>query len=118
MIHQTLTRAIAHSGGRVCHLVVHLFSERKNSDGMLISFCSGLFNDAISIFRYLEGRKTKEQNTAVNYLLRRFIICTRYLRVRFSAGASTFFLRHRIWTGSGAHSASYPMGIGDSLSGG
>jgi hypothetical protein len=31
-------------------------------------------------------------------------------RVRFSAGAGTFSLHHRVQTGSGAHPASYPMG--------
>jgi len=30
--------------------------------------------------------------------------------VRFPAGAKSFSLRHRVQTGSGAHSATYPMG--------
>jgi hypothetical protein len=32
--------------------------------------------------------------------------------VRFPAGAGNFSLRHRVQNGSGAHPASYPMGIG------
>jgi hypothetical protein len=32
-------------------------------------------------------------------------------RVRFPAGAGTFSLHHRVQNGSGAHPASYPMGI-------
>jgi hypothetical protein len=32
--------------------------------------------------------------------------------VQFPAGAGNFSLRHRVQTGSGAHPASYPMGIG------
>jgi hypothetical protein len=31
-------------------------------------------------------------------------------RVRFPAGAENFSLHHRVQNGSGAHSASYPMG--------
>jgi hypothetical protein len=31
-------------------------------------------------------------------------------RVRFPAGAGDFSLHHRVQNGSGAHSASYPMG--------
>jgi hypothetical protein len=31
-------------------------------------------------------------------------------RVRFPAGAGNFSLHHRVQNGSGAHSASYPMG--------
>jgi hypothetical protein len=38
-------------------------------------------------------------------------------RVRFRAGAGNFFL-HRVQNGSGAHSASYPMGTGGSFPGG
>jgi hypothetical protein len=37
---------------------------------------------------------------------------------RFSAGAWNFSLHHRIQNGSGAHPASYPMGIRGSFSGG
>jgi hypothetical protein len=33
-------------------------------------------------------------------------------RVRFPAGAGNFSLHHRVQNGSGAHPASYPMGIG------
>jgi hypothetical protein len=32
-------------------------------------------------------------------------------RVRFLAGAGNFSLHHRVQDGSGAHPASYPMGI-------
>jgi hypothetical protein len=32
-------------------------------------------------------------------------------RVRLPAGAGNFFLHHRVHNGSGAHPASYPMGI-------
>jgi hypothetical protein len=39
-------------------------------------------------------------------------------RVRFPAGAGNFSLHHRVQNGSGAHSASYPMGIGCSFPGG
>jgi hypothetical protein len=39
-------------------------------------------------------------------------------RVRFPAGAGNFSLHHRVQSGSGAHPASYPMGTGDSFSGG
>jgi hypothetical protein len=64
-----------------------------------------------------------------------FIICTLYndssvgiavgyglydrgSRVRFPAGAGNFSLHHRIQNGSGAHPASYPMGIRGSFPGG
>jgi len=33
---------------------------------------------------------------------------------RVPVGAGKFSLHHRVWTGSGAHPASYPMGNGDS----
>jgi hypothetical protein len=39
-------------------------------------------------------------------------------RVRFPAGAGNFSLHHRIQNGSGAHPASYPMGISGSFPGG
>jgi hypothetical protein len=39
-------------------------------------------------------------------------------RVRFSAGAGNFSLRHRFQNGSGAHPASYPMGTRGSFPGG
>jgi hypothetical protein len=39
-------------------------------------------------------------------------------RVRFPAGAGNFSLHHRVQNGSGAHPASYPMGIRGSFSGG
>jgi hypothetical protein len=38
-------------------------------------------------------------------------------RVRFPAGAGTFSLHHRVQKGSGAHSASYPVGITNSFPG-
>jgi hypothetical protein len=37
--------------------------------------------------------------------------------VRFPAESVYFSLFHRVQTGSGAHSASYPMGTGDSFPG-
>jgi hypothetical protein len=39
-------------------------------------------------------------------------------RIRFPAGAGNFSLRHRVQNGSGAHSASYPIGTGVSFPGG
>jgi hypothetical protein len=42
----------------------------------------------------------------------------RVSRVRFSAGAGNFFLRHRVQNSSGAHPASYPMGTRVPFSGG
>jgi hypothetical protein len=39
-------------------------------------------------------------------------------RVRFPAGARNFSLHHRVQNGSGAHPASYPMGIWGSFPGG
>jgi hypothetical protein len=39
-------------------------------------------------------------------------------RVRFPAGAGNFCLYHRVQNGSGAHSASYPMGTRGSFPGG
>jgi hypothetical protein len=42
----------------------------------------------------------------------------RMIGVRFPAYARNFFLRHRVQTCSGAHPASYPMGIGSSFPGG
>jgi hypothetical protein len=39
-------------------------------------------------------------------------------KVRFPAGAGNFSLRHRVQTGSGVHSASYPMGTRGSFPGG
>jgi hypothetical protein len=36
----------------------------------------------------------------------------RMIGVRFPAGVGSFSLRHRVQTGSGAHSVSYPMGKG------
>jgi hypothetical protein len=39
-------------------------------------------------------------------------------RVRLSAGAGNFSLHHRVQSGSGAHPASYPMGIRGSFPGG
>jgi hypothetical protein len=36
-------------------------------------------------------------------------------RVRFPAGAGNFSLHHRVYPGSGAHPASYPMGTKDSF---
>jgi hypothetical protein len=36
-------------------------------------------------------------------------------KVRFPAGAGNFSLHHRVQTESGAHPASYPMGIGVSF---
>jgi hypothetical protein len=39
-------------------------------------------------------------------------------RVRFPAGDGNFSLHHRVQNGSGAHPASYPMGIRDSFPGG
>jgi hypothetical protein len=41
----------------------------------------------------------------------------RMIGVRFPAGAGKFSLRHRVQTGSGAHPASYPMGIWGYFSG-
>jgi hypothetical protein len=41
---------------------------------------------------------------------RRVTGCT--VGVRFTAGVSDFGLLHNVWTGSGTHSASYPMGTG------
>jgi hypothetical protein len=38
--------------------------------------------------------------------------------IRFPAGDGNFSLRHRVQTGSGAHSASYSMGTGGSFPGG
>jgi hypothetical protein len=38
-------------------------------------------------------------------------------RVRLPAGAGNFFLHHRVQNGSGAHPASYPMGIRGSFPG-
>jgi hypothetical protein len=38
--------------------------------------------------------------------------------VLFQAGAGNFSLHHRVQTGSGAHPASYAMGIGGSFPGG
>jgi hypothetical protein len=38
-------------------------------------------------------------------------------RVRFPAGAGNFSLHHRVQNGSGAHPASYPVGIRGSFSG-
>jgi hypothetical protein len=37
-------------------------------------------------------------------------------RVRFPSGAGSFFLRHRVRSGSGANPASYPVGTGGSFS--
>jgi hypothetical protein len=37
----------------------------------------------------------------------------RMIWVRFSPMTGNFSLRHHVQTGSGAHSASYPMGTGD-----
>jgi hypothetical protein len=42
----------------------------------------------------------------------------RMVGVRFPAWAGNFSLRHHVQTDSGAHPASYPMGIGVSFSGG
>jgi len=42
---------------------------------------------------------------------------TGWLGVRFPAGAGNFYL-HRVKTGSGAHSASYPMGTRGPFPGG
>jgi hypothetical protein len=39
-------------------------------------------------------------------------------RVRFPAGAGNFSLHHRVQNGSGAHTASYPMGTRGSFPGG
>jgi hypothetical protein len=39
-------------------------------------------------------------------------------RVRFPAGAGNFSLHHRVQNGSGAHPASYSMGIRSSFPGG
>jgi hypothetical protein len=39
-------------------------------------------------------------------------------RVRFPAGAGNFSLHHRVQNGSGAHPASYSMGIRDYFPGG
>jgi hypothetical protein len=36
----------------------------------------------------------------------------RMMRVRFPAGAGNFSLQHHVQTGSGTHTASYPMGAG------
>jgi hypothetical protein len=41
----------------------------------------------------------------------------RGFRVRFPAGAGNFSLHHRVQNGSGAHPASYPMGIRGSFPG-
>jgi hypothetical protein len=42
----------------------------------------------------------------------------RGFRVRFPEGAGNFSLHHRVQNGSGAHPASYPMGIRGSFPGG
>jgi hypothetical protein len=39
-------------------------------------------------------------------------------RVRFPAGAGNFSLHHRVQIGSGAHTASFPIGTRDSFPGG
>jgi hypothetical protein len=39
-------------------------------------------------------------------------------RVRFPAGAENFSLHHRLQNGSGAHTASYPIGTSGSFPGG
>jgi hypothetical protein len=52
-----------------------------------------------------------------NYVALGYGLEDRDSRVRFPAGAVNFSLHHRIQNGSGAHPASYPMGIGDSFAG-
>jgi hypothetical protein len=42
----------------------------------------------------------------------------RTTRLRFPVGAGNFSLRHHVQTGSGAHPASHPMGVGGSFTGG
>jgi hypothetical protein len=42
----------------------------------------------------------------------------RMIRVRFPAEAGNFSFRYLVQTSSGAQPASYPLGIGDSFSGG
>jgi hypothetical protein len=56
-----------------------------------------LFHLAVGKFRFLEERM---------------------IGFRFPVGAGKFSLRHHVQTGSRAHSASYPMGIGSSFPGG
>jgi hypothetical protein len=47
----------------------------------------------------------------------RYELDDRGSRVRFPAGAGNFSLHHRVQNGSGAHPASYPVGIGGSFRG-
>jgi hypothetical protein len=56
----------------------------------------------------------KSRDTSVGIALD-YRLDDRGSRVRFPTGARNFSLHHRIQSGSGAHSASYPMGTRGSL---
>jgi hypothetical protein len=61
--------------------------------------------------------------TALNISIKSVSVATAYglddrvIGVRFPSGAGEVSLRRRVQTGSGAHSASYPMGTRDSFPG-
>jgi hypothetical protein len=74
--------------------------------------------------RYRVGIKIKMNNQAVEKshdnsvgIELRYGLDDRGSRVRVSAGAENYSLHHRVQIGSGAHLASYPMGIRGSFPG-
>jgi hypothetical protein len=65
----------------------------------------------------LAPTKGKRRDSAVGIALG-YGLDDRGSSVRFPAGAGNFCLHHRVQNGSGAHPASYPMGISVSFPGG
>jgi hypothetical protein len=63
------------------------------------------------------GRKEKSRDSSVGITLG-YGLDDRGSRVRLPTGAGNFSLHHRVRNGSGAHPASYPMGIMGSFLGG
>jgi hypothetical protein len=60
----------------------------------------------------MQRTKGKSRDSSVGIALS-YWLDDRGSRVRFPAEAGNFFLPHRIQNGSGAHTASYPMGTRD-----
>jgi hypothetical protein len=75
----------------------------------LILFCVLL--TSCSMFLSFSSSATKSRDSSVGIALG-YGLDDRGTRVRFPAGARNFSLHHRVQNGTGAHPASYPMGLG------
>jgi hypothetical protein len=97
-----------------CHSDLYLFLRPK--------FKIQNFSTSQKLFSVISMKKstnwlTKSRDSSVSIALG-YGLEDRGSKVRFPEGAGNFSLHHRVQNGSGAHSASYPMGTRGSFPGG